>query len=206
MVETSPHIQEEATRARLGRPWWMACLMGCLFLAIALFVGGYALYYLLFGTPVQEINMLPTNFPQDIALYDLPGIKSIHQVSGQNRGKFLTLLSGPMKMMSVAIGNGTSTSSAYEFDQKMEETVKSMEVMNITTLEWGSVSTTREEVASYYTRLFQKIGMTIEKQVSDQSGVIRLLGTRETSGMRVEISGNPENDQVDKIVVVVHYR
>ena len=206
MDETSQRIEEETTRARLGRPWWMACLIGCLFTGVGLFAGGFALFDMMFGSPVHTLTALPSGFPKDVTFFHLADARTITFVAGKDRGKYVKLLTGPMKVLNLAVGNGTSTVPPDAFNQRIDQTVKNVEMINLVTVDWGHTSSSKKEVLKYYRDEMKQIGMTVTEEKDDASGVSQIQGLRENISFLIDVTTAPGKDSgVDQITAVVQY-
>jgi hypothetical protein len=207
MQESPAEIRRETDIAAAGRPWWQACCLGCLALLIATGIGGYILLRVAVGPSVVHLSTLPEGYPTKLVPYRLEDAEAISLVSGAHKGNMMRILQSPLRLMSRAFGNASSSESGTLEKSRMaiEGYASSLRAMDTVTIEWVGLDATPEAVKMYYTNLFQAADLSLRTIHDEATGTDFLLGQGANAVVQIELHDTATVPGIDGVIMTVDY-
>lgn len=211
-------VGEEAME---GRPLWLTCCIGCLFLAAAVVAGSFVAAGLFAGPGVASIKSLPEGYPSDLKPYKLEQATGISYLSGSSRGKIFQVLTAPVRLINdlwpkkIEPESGVVVSTApfrvvWSVQSPKPETWFDKysliaQGLDSVTMNWENLDVSREEFVGYYTDLFKRTGMKADTAAESATRTDYLVGTKQGVAMQVHIQASIDNARIEKAAVIVTY-
>ncbi|MBI5655125.1 hypothetical protein HZC53_05760 [Candidatus Uhrbacteria bacterium] len=211
-------VGEEAME---GRPLWLTCCIGCLFLAAAMVAGSFVAAVVFAGPGVASIKSLPEGFPSELNPYKIERATNISYLSGSSRGKIFRVLTAPVRLINdlwpkkIEPETGVVVSTApfrvvWSVQSPKPETWFDKysliaQGLDSVTMSWDNLDVSREELVGYYTDLFKSAGMKTSTATETTTRTDYLIGTKQGAAMQVHIQASTDKTKIERAVVVVTY-
>ena len=197
-MNPSENMAGSVSEARVGRPWWKVCCIGCLLMILAPFIGLLILSHVFSGAVAESLNTLPANYPSDIVLYHMEDASSISYLPGKSKGLLAELVSYPARWF-----GGSASSSAVE--QGASQYAAVAQATDRVTVTWNGLNVKESDVTAYYADLFKRLGMPDQSSANPATNSLIDVAHRSDASVQIGIQDSPDVLGVDQIVVTVDY-
>lgn len=193
-----------------GRPLWLTCCIGCLFLAAALVVAGFVVIRLFAGPGVEMVKALPADYPAELKPYKLGQVTTMAYLSGSDRGKMFQVALSPIRLFNnlfpkrpepesgvvvstapLRIVWSVQSAKPESWYDKYSQMAQGMDSLTFT---WDALDAPRDEVLNYYDGLFKKAGMKSSATAEAVTKTDFLVGTRQGAAVQVHLQTSTRQD------------